>query len=374
MAGSTSRFALPDLVRAFRDGERFGDATMRVLEVDHLVLPTGRIVACDPSYLTTRPAEQSAYTRPVPPGRYPVLLALLARDGFRADNPNRGCVACAALRFQETPVERWEMALRPGWDLSTLKPGFLFGYGVDGGNGCFVDECAVKRLPPGQPAFREAFQKAEANLHAVYQEYQAKPAEAVGRLVADPRWPELRHGMARAYDSMVPPGLGEVLGAVFDPGQVRGPAWSAVLDSETQANIVCFRSGEGDGSYASYFGLAADGTPAWLVTDFGLLVRSVPATLEIPIPVQEHSALTHPGLADIGIDRILVEWRPDEGKVVVDLGEALYVHDVRFENRAGPPARCTASSGDATLWFRLDEPLAPTARVLIEYTLRRVAL
>ena len=105
-----SRFAFPDLARAFRDGERFGDATMRVVEVGPLVLPTGRIVACDPGYLTTVPSEQQAYTRPVPPGHYPVLLALLAKDGWPADNPNREHVACAAVRFMETQVERWEMA------------------------------------------------------------------------------------------------------------------------------------------------------------------------------------------------------------------------------------------------------------------------
>jgi hypothetical protein len=373
MSGSTSRFAFPDLGRAFRTGERFGDATMRVLEVDPLVLPTGRIVACDPSYLTISAAEQHAYTRSVPPGRYPVLLALLARDGFPADNPNRERVACAAVRFQETEVVRWEMALRPGWDLSTLKPGFEFGYGVDSGTGCFVDECAVKRLPPDQPAFQEAFQKAHANLLAFYREGGANPVEALQPLATNPRWRDLYHEMHRAYRTMVPPGLGEVLGAIFDLGRVRRPAWSAVLDGETQANIVCFPSGEGDGSYASYFGLGADGTPACLVTDFGLLLRSVMGTLEVPVPVQEHNVLTHPGLADLGIDLINVEWQPDKGRVAVNLGEALYVQEVRFENRAGSPARCLYVAGSE--WsFRLDEPLQPTARVLIDYTLRNEAL
>jgi hypothetical protein len=117
------RFAFPDLIRAFRDGERFGNATMRVVEVDCLELPTGRIVACDPGYLQ----DQTAYTRAIAPGRYPVMLALLASDGFAASNPNRESVACAAVRFREAAVERWEMALRPGWDPSTLKPGFHFG-------------------------------------------------------------------------------------------------------------------------------------------------------------------------------------------------------------------------------------------------------
>jgi hypothetical protein len=372
-----SRFAFPDLVRAFRNGERFGGATMRVAEVGPLVLPTGHIVACDPSYLMSSPKREAAYTRAVAPGRYPVLLALLAKDGWAADNPNRERVACAAVRFQETQVERWEMALRPGWDLSTLKPGYHLGYGVDGGNGCFVDEYAVARLPDDQPAFREAFQRAHANLWAAYQaasqEAQANPLEAMQRTMTDPRWQELLYEMPRAYRAMVPPGLGEVLGAVFDPDRVRQPGQSAVLDAETGANIVAFPSGEGDGCYASYFGLAADGSAACLVTDFGLLVRSVMSTLEIAVPVQEHSELTHPDLADIGIDRIHVEWTPDKGEIVIDIGEALYDPEVRFENRPGSKAPWNAASA-ATKWFRLDEPLQPTARVLIEYTLRTEAL
>jgi hypothetical protein len=372
-----SRFAFPDLARAFREDERFGDATMRVVEVGPLVLPTGRIVACDPSYLMSSPQREKAYTCAVAPGCYPVLLALLARDGWPADNPNRERVACAAVRFKQTQVERWEMALRPGWDPSTIKPGYHLGYGVDGGNGCFVDECAVARLPGDQPAFQEAFQRAHANLWAVYQaasqEAQANPSEAMRRTVTSPRYQEWQYEMLRAYRAMVPPGLGEVLGDIFNPDRLRQPARSAILDPETGANIIAFSSGDGDGCYASYFGLAADGSAACLVTDFGLLVRSVMGTLEIPVPVQEHSELTHPGLADVGIDRIHVEWKPVKGEVVIDIGEALYDPQVSLENRPGSKAVMTASCS-STLWFRLDEPLQPTARVLMEYTLRTEAL
>jgi hypothetical protein len=368
-----NRFAFPDLARAFHDAERFGDATMRVLEADHLVLPTGRIVACDPTYLMNLAAEQRAYTRAVPPGRYPVLVALLGKDGFAADHPNRESVACAAVRFHGTPVERWEMALRSGWDPSTLKPGFYFGYGVDGGTGCFVDECAVQRLPSTQPAFHAAFQLAHAKLGAVYQAAslvaQGNASEAMRRTLADPRYQEWQQEMLRAYELMEPPGLGEVLRL----DRIRLPAWSAVLDPQSQANIVCFRSGEGDGSYPSYFGLGADGTPACLVTDFGLLVRSIMGTLEVAVPARVHNELTHPDFAAIGIDCIHVEWQPDKGEMVVDIGDALYVAEVRFENRPGSPSRCTCVAGCA--WsFHLGEPLQPTARVLIEYTLRTVAL
>jgi hypothetical protein len=365
-----TRFAFPDLARAMRNGERFGNATMRAIEVDHLVLPTGRIVACDPGYLMSRPREQLAYTRAVPAGRYPVLLSLLVKEGWPTENPNRESVACAAVQFVEARVERWEMALRPGWDLSTLKPGYHLGYGVDGGTGCFVDECALAHLPDGQPAFFEVFQQAQAKVWAAYQEAQANPAEVMSRLAAEPGW---RDVMYRPYQTIVPPGLGEVLGAIFDPNRVRRPAWSAVLDSETGANLVSFRSGDGDGCYASYFGLAADGSAACLVTDFGLLVRSIMATLEIPVPVRKHSELTHPRLADVRIESIQVDWKRTKSEVIIDLGDALYDPQVSFENRPGVKAQCTMVGG-SVWYFRLDEPLQPTARVLIEYTLRTEAL
>src|SRR5262249_51265630 len=128
MPDSMSRFAFPDLARAFREGERFGDATTRVVEVDHLVLPTGRIVACDPGYLRSAHSREPAYTRAVPPGRYPVLLSLLASRALPARHPSFETVACAMVRFQEVPIERWEMAVQPGWDPNTLKPGFHLGY------------------------------------------------------------------------------------------------------------------------------------------------------------------------------------------------------------------------------------------------------
>jgi hypothetical protein len=350
-----SRFAFPDLARAFRDGERFGDATMRVVEVGELVLPTGRIVACDPGY--TRSSYESAYTRAVPPGHYPVQLALLAKDVWPANNPFREKVACARVRFQEVSVERWEMALQPCWDPSTLEPGYYLGYGVDGGKGCFLDEAALSHIPDEQPAFDQAF-------HEVLSKQQ---------------WNDLLD----AYRAIEPPVLGEMFASsnyirnsTFGP-----PCRSALLDPQTGANLICFPSGEGDGCYASYFGIAADGSAACLVTDFGLLVRSVMNTLEIPVPVQEHSELIHPGLADIGIDCLRVEWRPAASEVVIEFARQLYLQEIRFENRPGSSAQWTGSGhhgqGECTgqtWWFRLDEPLQPTARVLLEYTLRTEAL
>jgi hypothetical protein len=368
-----TRFAMPDLVRAFRTGERFGDRTVRVFEADPLVLPTGHIVACDPGYLLSIHNREKPFTRAVPPGRYPVLLSLLDWPGLAKSNPNYETVACAMVGFRDVPVARWEMALRPDWDLSTLKPGYHLGYGVDGGEGCFLDEWVLRFLPDDQPAFFDAFQKAMKLQWEAYQQAQAGSPEALrasGEAIAN--------ALPRAYRTIMPPALGELFAARFEMLRPRTPAQSAVLDPLTGANLVKFQSGDGDGCYASYFGLADDGAAVCLVTDFGLLVRGVLATLELPVPVQEQSALTHPDLTNAGVDGVHVEWRPADGEVLVHLHGALYVQDVHFETRPGTRARHTAGCGGGeeggTWWFKLDEPLQPTARVLIEYTLRREAL
>jgi Protein of unknown function (DUF4241) len=204
-----SRFAFPDLVRAFRDGERFGDCTMRVIEVDQLVLPTGRIVACDAGALLQ--GAEPAYTRGVPPGHYPVHVALLTDP---AGPPHT--VACARVRFQDRPVARWELALRPGWDPSTLKPGYQLGYGVDGGTGCFVDELAVARLAPEQQRYRRDFQE-------------------MARAVL---------GNPDAYFALMPPAFRHVLGNAVNRASGHG-ASAAVVDPESGANIVVFPSGWG---------------------------------------------------------------------------------------------------------------------------------
>jgi hypothetical protein len=373
--GCMSRFAFPDLVRAFCDGERFGDSTMRVVEADPLVLPSGRVVACDPTYLLNGP--RPAYTRPVPPGRYPVLLALLNTPALLPDHPNYEHVACAMLRLGDWPIQRWEMALRPGWDPRTLKPGYHLGYGVDGGKGCFVDEQAVARVPSSQPAFYQAHERALRQVWEAYQRMQANPSEAPQREMAEC----YGEGFREAYRAIVPSALGEVLGVVFDPDRLRQKSWSAVLDPESGANLVSFFSGHGDGCYASYFGLTAEGEAVCLVTDFGLLVRSVPDTLEIPVPAREHSELIHPGLADAGVDCAHLEWNPSSGQVVLLFEGSRYLQEVRFENRPGSAVRCTASGctgrdeAEGRDWFfQLEEPLQPTARVLIEYTLRTEAL
>jgi hypothetical protein len=329
------RFAFTDLVRAFQDGERFGEDVVRVHEVGSLVLPTGAIVACDPTYLRLKP--EPAFTRRVQPGSYPVLLSLLSQG---QPDCSYDTVACASVRFRDAPVKRWELALRPGWDVTTLKPGHFFGYGVDGGAGCFVDELAVAHLAPAQRQFCDALNALTQWSHAAF--LAAMPAAL--------------RVLDRSTDSRASPGC----------------ARSGVIDPETGANLVSFTSGMGDGLYPSYFGLAADGFAVCLVTDFGLLVRSVTARLELPVPVKRRSELTHPDLPLVGIEKIRVTWDSERRRITIRTGDAPYLESLRFENRPGQGLACTMQ-GDK-YWYDLAEPLQPAARLLLEYTLRTEAL
>jgi hypothetical protein len=332
---AVTRFAFPDLVRAFRDGEHFGDGTVRVCALGPLVLPTGAIVACDPGFLRVMP--QPAFTRRVPPGTYPVLLSLLARGQPDCRDER---VACAAVRFRDAPVQRWEMALCRGQDLDSLKPGHFFGYGVDGGRGCFVDKSAVAGLAPAQRQFAEALKGLTQWSYADF--LAAMPAA-------------LRPLEPSAEDPALP-----------------GHAKVGVLDPRTGANVVSFSSGMGDGVYTSYFGLATDDSVVCLVTDFGLLVHAVLGQLELPVPLKARSELTHPDFAKVGIEKVRVTWDRARERITFRIGDAPYLQSLRFENRPGQHLGGTIQRGKYQ--YQLGEALQPTARLLLEYTARIEAL
>ncbi|HEX5502856.1 MAG TPA: DUF4241 domain-containing protein [Thermomicrobiales bacterium] len=206
----------PDFTRAFEDGREFGEderrATVHSHRVADLIVPSGYVVACDPLVVP----EQAAFDTEVAPGRYPVILSVAQ---FRANGDRR--VAYAMLRFNVRDPLRWVMATRPGQDVLSLPPGRVFCYGVDSGTGCFMDAAAARALRArldGDAGFSQAI---IAELEQTY----------------TPTWD-----------------------------------WANVeLDPASGVNLVCFHSGFGDGCYASYFGLDAQGAPACLVTDFGVV-------------------------------------------------------------------------------------------------------
>ncbi|MFC9251337.1 DUF4241 domain-containing protein [Amycolatopsis thailandensis] len=123
------------------------------------------------------------------------------------DEPAHERVAAAKLVVADGQVATWEVALWPGQNALFLGDGEFYGYGVDSGTGCFAD--------------------ADALPEEVDDDLMEKFAEV------DP------------HVDITPEGA--------------------------DGNIIAFATGWGDGSYPTWIGRAADGTPVCFVTDMLVL-------------------------------------------------------------------------------------------------------
>jgi hypothetical protein len=211
---------LPDLERLLTPGYRYGEGrTALVLNrhrLDDVVLPSGRVVACDPLSCAdgARP-----FTVSVPPGTYPLwawVALITGPSGFRRR------VAALQLVVAGVPAQHWEPAVLDGQDVAQLDADGYFGYPVDAGCGTLADIIAVRTVSAW--------------------DYE------------------------RIEDVFIPTLVPE------DP--VPG-AIGAVVDRATGANVVLVNSGRGEGIYPTFTGYADDGTLAAFVTDF--LVVPAPA-------------------------------------------------------------------------------------------------
>jgi hypothetical protein len=185
-----------------------------VIDGGTLIITSGVIKAADPFLLT----EDAGFIQNVLPGRHPVRFA-----HPRVHGEFGGRIAFARVDFAVKPVAYWQMAQVPGQDASTLKPGYIFGYGVDAGTGSFMDQAAAKEM-------------------------LAKLADSDQAQAITDRW--IRAGEVSAKAKGLKFYLEEPVGTT---------------------NIIMFESGWGDGFYASYFGFAADGTVVTLLTDFQVM-------------------------------------------------------------------------------------------------------
>jgi hypothetical protein len=200
-------------------------AVLSAVPAGELVLPTGRVVGADMAFFSNEP-----FTRRLPPGRYPVSWLSSARDPDLG-----GDVAAAMIRVTPGDPVSWEMALVPGQDPGTLKPGEVFGYPVDSGTGVFAS---------------------------------VEAADKVVKLMTD-------GGDIEGYFDQISQGL--------DPGNgVYNQSVEVTLDPASGVNVIAFVSGFGDGLYPSWFGIDADGRPLVLLTDFGILEAPTPTPSGAP--------------------------------------------------------------------------------------------
>lgn len=211
----------PDFTRLFAAGARHDFrgfradcvVTVRIEPVGTLRLPSGRLVACEPWAYFDEEAGNHAFTQHIEPGEYPVELIIA--DFYDPGNPQGNThfsqVAAARLVVGTEPVAAWRMGLRPGEDDADLPEDGFFGYPVDGGMGSFAS-----------PEFLQAI-------------------SAPGEIEE----------------------LSEVAMNVIDADDA-----GVYADEATGCNIVMFRSGDGDGHYATWVGYTAAGEVACFVTDF----------------------------------------------------------------------------------------------------------
>lgn len=197
------------LSSALLNGSQIGTTTMSHRHAGNLMLPSGRLVACDPIVFP----ETEPFELMMPKGSFPVVLSIAMLG-----NDQR--VAFATARLRDTSPVAWDMMTLADQDSSTLKPDEIFGYPVDAGTGCFMDAKAARDL---QQAMK------------------------------------------------VNPDYYETLIAEFDKTYVPTWSWTNLKLGNGEQNLVAFTSGFGDGFYASYAGFDEQGEVSAVVTDFGVV-------------------------------------------------------------------------------------------------------
>jgi hypothetical protein len=185
---------------------------MEPFRLGMLFLSSGNVVACDP---LTSP-EMKPFAKTVQPGKYAVNLY---------SDPGEGGIAYAELKISDEHVVKWEMAVKEGQDITTLKEGEIFGYPVDTGLGSFMGADTAKLIDKHD---RELQQKLGDKYVSYYDDYfeDLMDSEETGdNFIAQP-YPELEN------------------------------------------NFAVFTSGYGDGFYATYVGLDKNDLPVKFITEF----------------------------------------------------------------------------------------------------------
>ena len=205
----------PDFASLFTEGMTFTDrpgpdgrpTRITVETIGTLSLPTGQVYACDP-FIGLYGNEVEAFSVCVKPGSY---LVQVARHWLTATNRR---IAAARLVIRDEPVAAWELAVRPGQDVTELGDDAFFGYGVDAGAGCFIDVSAA-------PVFADLTENGDDG--PVWDAFESADHVAVGAMVASP---------------------------------------------DDKHTIAVFSSGWGDGAYPTWVGRTAEGEVACFATEF----------------------------------------------------------------------------------------------------------
>lgn len=194
------------LAAALQDGYTAENMTLTHRHVGDLVLPTGKLVGCDPFVCP----EKEPFNLSLPSGTFPVVLSVA-----QIDDDQR--VVYAIIRLSQAAPVAWEMLTVGDQDTSALVMGEIYGYPVDSGTGCFMDRATALLLAK---KMRE---------NADYYETLVDEMEKTYTSTWD--WLDMRFG---------------------------------------DGNLIAFSSGYGDGVYATYAGRDSEGKVSVIVSDFNI--------------------------------------------------------------------------------------------------------
>ena len=115
----------------------FGTATVMKHFIGNLVLPTGRIIMCDPyEKYSLSDIDRKMFSRAVAPGEYPIWIYL-------AETESAITLAFAELRFSENSPTTF-IAAKSQYDVDHHRIGY-FGYPVSYGTG-FMDAQVFREI------------------------------------------------------------------------------------------------------------------------------------------------------------------------------------------------------------------------------------
>lgn len=197
---------------------------LSVVDCGFLYMPTGRLVACDPFTSLTKEPTPSVQ---VDPGRYRVLVTLA--DVSEANDGSHMREAYATLMLDESAVETTRRIITPteGADCPPeMDENYTYyGFPVDAGTACFVDQGAVEAAMPDEGEWYETL-----------------------------------------FETGTPDSW---FARMDDPGHIREGLANIPLPRAAQGeNIVVIHSGWGDGFYPVVGGYAAAGRLVRVHIDF----------------------------------------------------------------------------------------------------------
>lgn len=205
------------------EGYGLQEVSFTTHQIGELVLTSGTIVPCDPLII---PDSRYHLKKIIAPGRYPVIVSLASVEAVGEDR-----FAAAMLRISDEPTVRWEVAQLNEPDEQATEDRVC--YGVDAGTGCFVDSEAAD-LIAGLVSFKIRF-----------------PEEDEFEMFCNRVLAEMEKNSFGKYP--------------------LAAGWCNMkVSDDSEANLIAFSSGWGDGGYASFWGYDAADNLTSLVTDFAL--------------------------------------------------------------------------------------------------------